>query len=154
VGEQQVKKLQRYSLIVALVVSACFAASPIWSAAETSVEVTLTDDRWGFQLFNRGSAVELSSRISIELRDNNDWRAAPVENLFLVEACSSAPVPPCVRLSSGNTLKPMPWSGNTCTSQCPVSCDLDNSLRPATYRFVITACDRSTHYYSPAFEKK
>jgi hypothetical protein len=149
-----VKKLQRYLLIIALVVGACFVASPIWPAAETSVEVTLTDGRWGLQLFNRGSAVELSSRISIERRDSDQWRTAPVENLFLVEACSSAPVPPCVGLSPGNILKPVPWTGNTCTSQCPVPCDLDNSLRPGTYRFVITACDRSTRYYSPAFEKK
>lgn len=146
--------LRRYQVIAflpsLLLLAGCAAAQP----SGANVEVRLLDAFGAFEVVNRGPAVSLASEIGIEQKADSGWIAIPVTNFYLVAACDSPAKGKCSELAVGANLKPMPWRGWHCYSQCPSSCRLDSAVPAGTYRFVVMSCDRKQRFESKPFLKK
>jgi hypothetical protein len=56
----------------------------------------------------------------------------------------------CVRVDDRG-LRPVAWSGMSCSSQCNHSCDKNVRLH-GHYRFVVRSCDGKTRFEGPVFE--
>jgi hypothetical protein len=100
------------------------------------------------------AAVELDARLIVE-RQTKDGGWEPLANLDLdslklVEACTDKPGA-CVTLAAGRTLRPVPWSGMSCSSQCNGTCD-KNVQREGRHRFVVQTCDGKARFEGPPFE--
>jgi hypothetical protein len=48
-------------------------------------------------------------------------------------------------------LRPVPWSGMSCSSQCNGNCDRNYPLF-GRFRFVVVSCDGATRFEGPVFE--
>lgn len=104
-------------------------------------------------------ALEVATVANIEVR-LEDGRFSPVGHLDgdfgyrLVESCPAPhrPVEDCRRLTAGEHLVPVPWSGFGCSAQCNAQCGHD-AFRPGIYRLVVRGCAGSTvRYEGPLFE--
>lgn len=96
--------------------------------------------------------MELAPDLIVE-RQREDGAFEIVRNLdlgsmHLVAACSQ-PTKRCVRVDSRG-LRPVPWSGMTCSAQCTGICDRNVRLH-GRYRFVVTTCKGHTRYEGPVF---
>lgn len=140
-------------MLVAAWPGATLVAADAHPSQAPAIEVKLSGGFGAFQIVNHGPLLRLSSAVEVEQRTDGVWKSARVANLLLIPKCESGAAPECVSLSTGATLQPVPWRGNYCYSQCPVSCDLDGPLPAGTYRFVVTTCDGKQRFASPAFEK-
>jgi len=146
-------QFRRQTLIAVAACLGC-AAARAQPAAGPMVELMLGDGFGSFTLVNRGPAVQLRSAIKVERQVDAGWQDARVTNFYLIEQCTRAPVPACITLAAGATLRPMPWLGNFCYAQCPVNCELDGPLPAGSYRFVVMTCDGTRQFASPPFQKK
>lgn len=106
-----------------------------------------------FRVVNIGDVVRLRSAVLVERQLGEQWQGVPVSNLELRETCLGAPSPPCVEIGAKKTLRPVPWTGNFCSSQCPNPCRLDGSAPPGRYRFLVVSCQGDQTYASSPFEK-
>jgi hypothetical protein len=145
--------LRRYALMAAACASAA-CLMPGSSPAGGAVEVQLPGTFGTFQLVNHGESTQLDSAVRVETKVDGEWKDSNVANLYLIAKCRSGAPAKCVTLAAGQTLQPMPWRGNYCSSQCPVPCDLDGPVPKGIYRFVVSACDRKRQFVSAALEKK
>jgi len=124
------------------------------AASGPEMQIELTGKFGEFRLVNRGAALQLSSAVTVEQKVNGEWKDAPVTNFYLIPSCTQGPVPDCVSLAAKASLRPVPWRGNYCSSQCPANCNLDGPVPPGTYRYVVTSCDHKQRFVSAAFERK
>lgn len=76
-------------------------------------------------------------------------RELDVSSLKLVTVCGE-PIGRCVRVGERG-LKPVPWTGMTCSSQCNRTCDRNVRLS-GKFRFVVTTCDGKQRFAGPVFE--
>jgi hypothetical protein len=142
------------AFLLAACAGAMIVAADVHPAEDPTVEVKLSEGFGAFQVVNHGPPISLSSAVEVEQQAGGLWKDARVTNLFLIPQCDSGAAPRCVSLPKGATLKPVPWRGNYCYSQCPVSCDLDGPLPAGTYRFVVATCDGKHRFASAPFEKR
>ena len=142
------ERLRRHEIAASLCLAAIFAAPP------AQVNIELPGAFGEFRLVNRGPAVRLNSVVKVQRKVDGAWQDAPVANLYLIQSCAPAAPPECVELAAGARLKPVPWTGNSCSSQCVQNCNLDGALPAGAYRFLVTTCDRKRRFVSPQFEKK
>jgi hypothetical protein len=86
------------------------------------------------------SGISLEKRGRVEQQTANGWR--PVfEEFYLAKDCSAvATLPACVRLAPGDTLRPVRWTGFTCSGQCPRPCKRNIYRPPGTFRLTLTMC--------------
>jgi hypothetical protein len=96
---------------------------------------------------------ELAPELIVE-RQLGDGSFEPLHNLDLgsmklVTRCDQ-PINTCVRVDERG-LRPVPWSGMSCSSQCNRSCDKNVRLH-GRFRFVATSCDGKTRFEGPVFE--
>jgi hypothetical protein len=99
------------------------------------------------------SSGELATELIVE-RQLGDGSFEPVQNLDLssmklVTSCDQR-INTCVRVDESG-LRPLPWSGMSCSSQCNRSCDKNVRLH-GRFRFVVTSCDGKTRFEGPVFE--
>ncbi len=147
-------KFRRKTLVVANLGIFIFIASvSIHAAPERTVTVELGQHFGEFFVISRGDTVCLQSTVIIEQKSGDNWQKVPVSNLELRSTCLPSPSPRAVELKANTTLHPPPWTGNYCSSQCPVPCRLDGAAPPGIYRFAITSCDGAHRYFSSTFEK-
>lgn len=148
-------QFRRKTLITAFVLTTLFLALSIDVYAESTPAITIElGQRFGeFIVINHGSALLIQSAVVVEQELGGKWQKIPISNLELREVCLTSPSPSCIELGANATLRPVPWTGNFCSSQCPVPCRLDNATPPGTYRFVIAPCYGKRVYTSPPFEK-
>jgi hypothetical protein len=97
--------------------------------------------------------VELDPELIVE-RQLSDGSFQPVQNLDLgsmklVTSCDQR-ISMCMRVDERG-LRPVAWSGMSCSSQCNRSCDKNVRLY-GRYRFVVRSCDRKTRFEGPVFE--
>jgi hypothetical protein len=123
------------------------------SQLEATIVVQLGQSFGEFVVINRGEPVLLQSAVVVEQEVDGKWEEVPVTNLELREVCHPSPSPGCIKLGAGARLKPVPWTGNYCFSQCPSPCRLDGPAPAGIYRFVIRSCDSNRAHASPPFEK-
>jgi hypothetical protein len=99
--------------------------------------------------------VELAAELIIE-RQRDDGSFKPLQNLDLgsmrlVSSCGQR-LNTCVRVDERG-LRPVPWSGMSCSSQCNLSCDKNVQLH-GRFRFVVRSCDGKIRFEAPVFELK
>ncbi|HET7544024.1 MAG TPA: hypothetical protein VFK05_29335 [Polyangiaceae bacterium] len=72
---------------------------------------------------------------------------------LLSETCSPIPPSPCRSLSAGETLVPVPWSGDECGVQCGKPCEPEARFLSGVHRLVVTDClPPHERYEGPPFE--
>ncbi|WP_315736217.1 hypothetical protein [Bradyrhizobium sp. SZCCHNR1093] len=71
------------------------------------------------------------------------------DTLRLVASCDRRPGT-CVTIDEGG-LRPVPWSGMSCSSQCNQRCDRNVPLH-GRFRFVVMSCDGGTRFEGSVFE--
>jgi hypothetical protein len=103
-----------------------------------------------FEVVNEGSEVSLSSRVQVQRLFNGAWQNEPTD-LHLVRSCDSPQVPACVTLRRSERLRPPPWNGLSCASQCAESCRANIMLPPGTFRFLVASCSGDWSIVGPAF---
>ena len=75
-------------------------------------------------------------------------RYLDLSSMKLVESCDQ-PIKTCVRVDKRG-LRPKPWSGMSCSSQCNANCDRNVRLH-GRFRFVVTTCDGRTRFEGAVF---
>lgn len=70
-------------------------------------------------------------------------------SMKLVTSCGQR-VDTCIRVDERG-LRPVPWTGMSCSSQCNGNCDR-NFLLSGRFRFVVTTCDGRLRFTGPVFE--
>jgi hypothetical protein len=96
---------------------------------------------------------ELDPELIVE-RQLGDGSFQPLQNLDLgsmklVTSCDQR-ISMCVRVDERG-LRPVAWSGMSCSSQCNRSCDKNVRL-DGRFRFVVKSCDGKTRFDGPVFE--
>jgi len=96
---------------------------------------------------------ELDPELIVE-RQLGDGSFEPLRNLDLgsmklVTSCDR-PIRMCVKVDERG-LRPVAWSGMSCSSQCNRTCDKNERLY-GHFRFVVKSCDGKTRFEGPVFE--
>ncbi len=135
--------------------SSC-ASSPVEHASEippneVSVVVRNLSQPGAFEVENTGDDIALSWAVTIQRQRNGQW-SDEVTDLTLIEKCGQTPPAHCVSLAHGGKLRPVPWNGLTCGSQCPAPCRANLYLGPGRFRFVVSSCDGELKYAGPGFD--
>jgi hypothetical protein len=97
--------------------------------------------------------VELSSDLIVE-RQRDDGSFEPLlhldlDSMKLVATCDQHPNA-CVKVDERG-LRPVPWSGMSCSAQCNATCDKNVRLH-GRFRFVVLSCDGGTRFEGPIFK--
>ena len=116
------------------------------------VEIRNGSNPGSLELVVRG-VVELDVELMVE-RQLGDGSFQPLQNLDLesmklVTSCDQR-LSKCVNVAD-RTLRPLPWSGMSCSSQCNHSCDKNVGL-VGRFRFVVKSCDGKNRFEGPVFE--
>ncbi len=96
--------------------------------------------------------VQLRSELFVE-RQLADGTFVPVRSLDLdsmklTEACH-VKLNKCFVLSN-KTLRPIPWTGMSCSSQCNNTCD-KNAKLSGKFRYVVKTCDGKKQFFGEVF---
>ena len=127
-------------------------AEPSAPVSAPAVQVRNGPNPGSLELRVNGTA-ELDSELIVE-RQLGDGSFEPFQNLDLgsmklVTSCDQR-VNACVRVDERG-LRPVPWSGMSCSSQCDHSCDKNVRLH-GRFRFVVRSCDGKIRFEGPVFE--
>jgi hypothetical protein len=145
------------SIFLAWAVTAAIAAlscanSPGQRAPDPgSVVIRNLSQPGAFEIENSGPDTELAWAATVQRQQNGAW-TDEVTDITLVERCGQTPAGSCVRLPRGARLRPVPWNGLTCGSQCAASCRANVYLGPGRFRLVLSDCDAKRKFYGPAFD--
>ncbi|XUM23061.1 hypothetical protein ACRAVF_06470 [Bradyrhizobium oligotrophicum S58] len=98
-------------------------------------------------------SVELAPELIVEQqRDDGSFKRVSHldrDTIKLVASCDQRPGT-CVTIDD-HGLRPVPWSGMSCSSQCNGKCDRNFPLH-GRFRFVVMSCDGATRFEGPVFE--
>jgi hypothetical protein len=130
----------------------CASPEPLVPRTAPVVQVRNGSNPGSLEVRVNGTA-ELATELIVE-RQLGDGSFEPVQNLDLssmklVTSCDQR-INTCVRVDESG-LRPLPWSGMSCSSQCNRSCDKNVRLH-GRFRFVVTSCDGKTRFEGPVFE--
>jgi hypothetical protein len=134
--------------------SSAVTPAPPPPAAPPAIVVTNVGPT-SFEVTNKGTgAVKLEERAAIERRGADEvWTALDGLDLgrgyHLAEGCERAPKDRCVDLAAGASLRPAPFRGYSCSSQCNGDCD-KNVWLSGSFRLSVTTCD-GARIAGPAF---
>lgn len=125
---------------------------PLPSTSDPAVEIRNGANPGSLELAVHGT-VDLDPELIVE-QQLSDGSFQPLQNLDLgsmklVTSCDQQ-IKACVRVDEQG-LRPVPWSGMSCSSQCNHSCDKNVRLY-GRYRFVVRSCDGKTRFEGPVFE--
>ena len=118
---------------------------------EASVLVRNLSPPGAFEVENRGPDIELAGTVTIQRDLKGEW-SDEVTDLVLVQKCGQSPPDGRVLLPHGGKLRPVPWNGMTCGSQCPATCRANVYLGPGRFRFVVSSYDGKHNFTGPTFE--
>jgi hypothetical protein len=132
---------------------AASATSAIKTANALAVEIRNLPAAGALEIVAQGAVVDLAPELNVE-RQRADGSFEPIQNLDLssmklVASCAQSAAA-CVRIDERG-LRPVPWSGMSCSSQCNRTCDKNQPLA-GRFRFVVKSCDGKTRYEGPVFE--
>jgi len=122
----------------------------VGSAHAQGVSVRNTTSPGAFEIVNEGGEVSLSSNVQVQRLDNGVWQN---EYTDVQLSCSSdsPKIPNCITLRSGEHVRPLPWNGLSCGSNCASGCRANSLLTPGTFRFVVVLCSGEESFAGPAF---
>lgn len=129
------------------------------------VVVRNTNEPGGFEVENKGEAVDLDWQVMIERKEKGEWRRLSKEDkksflyVLLAEQCptinwmtgNDKDKPSCKHLAKGEIIHPKPWTGYSCSAQCWFSCRANAPIY-GTFRFVVRSCDQQKEFYGAEFE--
>ena len=104
-----------------------------------------------FEVENRGPTVTLARPVQVQRELSSGW-SDEVTDLELRPNCAQPATGACIPIAGGATLRPPPWNGLTCASQCPAGCRANIHLGPGRFRFVLSSCQSGEKFYGPAFD--
>ena len=145
-------KLRREATIKILsvtLIAGIVLAAP--EATAQSISLRNLPQAGAFEVVNGGAEASLSSKVQVQRLTEGRWENE-VTDLELVRTCNAPTTSDCITLNPGETLRPPPWNGLSCASQCAASCRGNMSLPPGTFRFVISACSGDSTIYGPPFD--
>ena len=131
----------------------------------SNVIVRNTDESGGFEIENKGEETDIDWQVMIERKENGEWKRLSKENnrtslyILATEQCptinwmtgNDKDKLPCKHLAKGETIRPKPWTGYSCSSQCWFSCRANAPIY-GTFRFVARSCDKQKEFYGEEFE--
>ena len=128
------------------------AAEPQAPESAAAVQVRNGPSPGSLELRANGT-VELAPELIVE-RQLGDGSFEALQNLDLgsmklVTSCDQR-TNTCVRVDERG-LRPLAWSGMSCSSQCNPNCDKNLRL-DGRFRFVVKLCDGKTRFEGPVFE--
>ena len=134
------------------VLGGCLLATPLAAQPGRAAAVqVLNGPKPGTLVVRTSAPVRLVSTITIE-RERPDGSFETMQSLDvplrLVARCDE-PARGCVTVGPGD-LKPVAWSGMSCSAQCPRAC-LANRQLHGRFRFVLRSCDRRSRFAGPVF---
>ena len=103
-----------------------------------------------FEVVNEGGEVSLSSRVQVQGLYKGAWINMGGD-VRLVRSCDIPQIPDCITLHRGEGLQPLPWTGYSCSSQCPIGCRANKIYPPGTFRFIVVSCSGDKSFAGPAF---
>jgi hypothetical protein len=148
---QAMSHSRRYVLLTAclLVWQQCLAQ--LQAPVEQPVQIENLTQPGAFEIQAAGSPISLSTRAVIEKYTPSGW--VPIaDNFLLGEACPSGAPPDCITLAAGAKLRPVRWTGFSCSGQCNHHCKKNVYRGPGTFRLTIFSCDNKTRFHGPAFK--
>jgi hypothetical protein len=111
------------------------------ATSAATAQVRNLDKPGAFAIDGGPSGIALERRGRIEQQTAAGWRPVFAE-FYLVENCAAiATLPACVSLAPGETLRPVRWTGFTCSGQCPRDCKRNIYRPPGTFRLTLTVCN-------------
>ena len=120
-----------------------------WSPA-SATEILSLQTPGAFEIRAGAQPVSLAGHAQVEKQTPSGW--VPVGNpILLLEQCPSAEPPACVTVAPDKPLRPVAWTGYSCSGQCNSSCKKNVYFGPGNYRLAALSCDRSEKLYSPVF---
>lgn len=123
--------------------------APVASAA---VEIRNGLVPGSLELVARG-VIELDAELMVEQQLGNgsfeSVKNLDLGSMRLISSCEQR-FSTCIQLDERG-LKPLPWSGMSCSSQCNRTCDKNQRLE-GRFRFVIKSCDGKNRFEGPTFE--
>jgi hypothetical protein len=147
-----VGKLRREAairILAATLIAGIALAAP--EAAAQAISLRNLPQPGAFEVVNGGAEASLSTKVQVQRLFEGRWENE-VTDLELVRTCNPPKTLDCITLGPGETLRPPPWNGLACASQCAASCRGNMSLPPGTFRFGISACSGDTSIYGPPFD--
>ena len=133
--------MARFRCAHLIAITAGAIALYLFTGTTTAVAQVHNLERPGaFVIEGAPSGISLEKRGRIEQQTADGWR--PVfEEFYLGEHCSAiATLPQCVALAPGEALRPVRWTGFTCSGQCPRPCKRNIYRPPGTFRLTLTKC--------------
>ena len=120
--------------------------------------VVTTGATFGELIVQANATTSLAMRVEIEARVDGAFEPRAYE-MFLLDACDTklgtpAGLPPCRTVSAGQTLRPVPFTGYTCSSQCNLMCDKNAQISGTTIRYVVKSCDGKLRWESAPVKVK
>lgn len=131
--------------------AAATAAPSVPPASSAAVQVR-NGERPGSLEILATQTTQLAPDLIVE-RQRGDGSFEALRNLDLasmrlVGSCGQ-PIKACVPVGKQG-LRPVPWSGMSCSSQCNRTCDKNEQMH-GRFRFVATSCDGRTRFEGPVF---
>jgi len=125
--------------------TASASSAPVSPAPSGPPIVVTTGATFGELIVQAHASQSLAMRVEIEALVGGVFEPRSYE-MFLLDACDAktgTPVglPTCRTVSAGQTLKPVPFTGYTCSSQCNLMCDKNVQISGTTIRYVVKSCD-------------
>jgi hypothetical protein len=96
------------------------------------------------------SPVDLAMQATVEKKTATAW-VTVARNFSLGEQCPVPEHPDCIHLNAGATIRPVRWTGFTCSGQCTGHCKKNVYLGPGVFRLTVFSCDRTASFHSAAF---
>ncbi|MCL2591663.1 MAG: hypothetical protein FWD67_12565 [Betaproteobacteria bacterium] len=141
--------------VLLLLAAVALAVRSTVAAAEgaTPVVEVRNGPRPGAVELRANQAVDLAAELMVEWqRDDGSFKLVKeldLGSLKLLASCGQQ-VGACVRIDERG-LRPVPWTGMSCSAQCTLNCD-GNVRLSGRFRFVVTTCDGKQRFEGPVFE--
>lgn len=144
-------QLQRYLLLMVCLLAReqCRAQLPV--PAPQQVQIENLSLPGAFEIRATDSPVFLSAHAIIEKSTQSGW-VRVASNVLLGEVCARNPSPECISLAAGASLRPVRWTGFSCSAQCNRQCKKNVYRGPGTFRLTIFSCDKTVRFHGPPFK--
>jgi hypothetical protein len=122
----------------------------IGATAPPRVEIRNLEHAGAFEIQVNGSTVSLATQAHMEKRTDAGWVTVST-SLIILDECPAAAPPSCINVRADAPLRPVPWTGYSCSGQCNDECKKNVYLGPGTFRLTVFSCDHRETFHSPPF---
>ena len=139
---------------VAICMSALSLAAVVCAGGQqdfgSDIAITNLPQAGAIEIANHGPSVDIKTKLLVQREYKGEWRDETTDTR-IIEKCGDSPGV-CRRLAHNAVLRPVPWNGLICASQCSAGCRANLYLGPGKFRFVVESCDGKSRTFGPPFE--